>query len=127
MKKVLVVDDSRAVRLEATRLLVEAGFDVVEAEDGEAGLARLNADAAICLVILDLNMPRMDGLQLLASMRASGRQVPVVILSSQKRIELVERAKRAGAKGWLVKPFKGEQLVAVVQKLTSGPPPPDRL
>jgi two-component system, chemotaxis family, chemotaxis protein CheY len=122
MKRVLIVDDSRAVRLEAAKLLSAAGFEVVEAEDGEAGLLKLDADASIALVILDLNMPRMDGLQLLATMRQRGREVPVVILSSQKRIDLIERAKRAGAKGWLVKPFKGEQLVAVVQKLTGGSP-----
>jgi two-component system chemotaxis response regulator CheY len=119
MKKVLVVDDSPTVRQQVGTALREAGFDVVEAGDGAEGVAKVTADRAINLVILDVNMPRMNGLEMLEKLKHDGQNasVHVVMLTSEGQLSLIERAKKAGAKGWIVKPFKSELLVAAVKKL----------
>jgi two-component system chemotaxis response regulator CheY len=119
MKKVLVVDDSATVRQQVGIALKEAGFDVVEASDGAEGAAKIASDQTIGMVILDVNMPRMGGLEMLESIKRDGKNsgMPVVMLTSEGQQELIERAKRAGARGWIVKPFKAELLVAAVKKL----------
>jgi two-component system chemotaxis response regulator CheY len=118
-KKVLVVDDSPTVRQQVGVALRAAGFEVVEASDGADGIAKLSADAQIGMVILDVNMPRMNGLDMLEAVKASGNNpnLPIVMLTSEGQQSLIERAKKAGAKGWIVKPFKAELLVAAVRKL----------
>jgi two-component system chemotaxis response regulator CheY len=119
MKKVLVVDDSPTMRQQIGRALTEAGFAFVEAADGVDGIDKLGADSEIGIVILDINMPRMNGLEMLEKVKQDGRNgsLPVIMLTSEGQKELVERAKRAGAKGWIVKPFKSELLVGAVRKL----------
>ena len=119
MKKVLVVDDSATVRQQVGIALKEAGFDVVEASDGAEGAAKIASDQTIGMVILDVNMPRMGGLEMLESIKRDGKNagMPVVMLTSEGQQEMIERAKRAGARGWIVKPFKAELLVAAVKKL----------
>jgi two-component system chemotaxis response regulator CheY len=99
--------------------LVGTGLDLLEACDGAEGLSKLEADAEIGLVILDVNMPRMKGLEMLEAMKAGGKNagVHVVMLTSEGQKSLIERAKKAGAKGWIVKPFKPELLVAAIKKL----------
>ena len=120
MKKVMIVDDSRTVREQVIAALVPAGFEVVQAEDGVEGLDRLEGSSDLALVFCDLNMPRMDGLEMLAQVRQRDNKAtpPIVILTTEGRTDLVEKAKRAGAKGWLVKPFLPEHLVTVARKLT---------
>jgi two-component system chemotaxis response regulator CheY len=119
MKKVLIVDDSPSIRQQVGRALVDAGFEVVEAGDGVEGIERLQADAEIGMVFLDINMPRMTGLEMLDKIKLEGRtaSLPVVMLTSEGQRSLIERAKQAGAKGWIVKPFKPELLVGTVRKL----------
>jgi two-component system, chemotaxis family, chemotaxis protein CheY len=121
--KILVVDDSRPIRQEITTALTEAGYEVVEAEDGAQGLAAARARRDIALVICDINMPKMTGLEVLAALKgdASSASLPVVMLTTEGNIELIRQAKRLGAKGWVVKPFKTGQLVAVVRRMV-GPP-----
>jgi two-component system, chemotaxis family, chemotaxis protein CheY len=121
MKRVLIVDDSATVRQQVRVALTEAGFDVVEAVDGEDGLLKLRTDAEIRAVICDINMPRKSGLDLLEELRRgdSNALVPVLMLTSEGQSELIQRAKVAGAKGWMVKPFKPHLLVAALQKLTA--------
>lgn len=119
MKKVMIVDDSRTVRQQVVAALGPAGFEVVEAQDGIEALERLRATPDLSLIICDVNMPRMNGLEMLGAARESGiLSVPVVMLTTEGRTDLIEKAKRAGARGWLVKPFKSDQLVAVARKLT---------
>jgi two-component system chemotaxis response regulator CheY len=119
MARVLVVDDSVTVRQQVGSSLKQAGFDIVEAEDGADGLQKLNSDATIKMVICDVNMPRMNGLEMLEAIQREGKRtsVPVVMLTTEGQTQLIERAKKAGAKGWIVKPFKAPLLVAAVQKL----------
>jgi two-component system chemotaxis response regulator CheY len=117
--KVLIVDDSRTVRAQVAAALTPVGFEVLEAEDGLAALEQLKAVPDIALIICDLNMPRMNGLELLEAIRATlGRPMRAVMLTTEARTEVIEKGKRAGAKGWLVKPFKPEHLVAVARRLT---------
>jgi two-component system chemotaxis response regulator CheY len=120
-KKVLVVDDSDTVRRQVKAVLVPGGFEVVEACDGVEGAEAINGMHDLTAVICDVNMPRMDGLDMLESIRSNPRHagLPVVMLTTEGQSELVQRAKRAGAKGWIVKPFKPELLLAAIRKLTS--------
>ncbi len=120
-KKVLIVDDSATIRQQVRMALNAAGFDVVEAADGEDGLSMIRSDSAIVAVICDINMPKKSGLELLEELKAGGAnsQVPIVMLTTEGQPALVQRAKKAGAKGWIVKPFKANLLVAAMQKLTA--------
>lgn len=116
-KKILIVDDSKTIRQQVSFTLTKGGYEVVEAEDGNDGLAKLKGNPDVAMIISDVNMPNMDGLQMVEKMKENGSIVPVVMLTTEGAAELIERAKAAGAKGWLVKPFKPEQLVAAVSKL----------
>lgn len=120
-KTVLVVDDSPTVRQLVSLALKQAGFGVVEAVDGQDGVTRLKADASISLVISDINMPKLNGIDMLAEIRKSAvnPNVPVVMLTTEGHASLLARAKELGAKGWLMKPFNAAQLVSVAQKLTA--------
>ena len=120
MKKVLVVDDSPSVRQQVGMALRQAGFDVVEAGDGADGAARIDQND-IAAVICDVNMPRMNGLEMLEKVKSNAKHaaLPVLMLTSEGQPALMERAKKAGAKGWIVKPFKAELLVAAIKKLVA--------
>jgi len=118
-RRVLIVDDSATIRQQVRVALTQAGFEVVEAVDGEDGLQKIRGDAALSAVICDINMPKMSGLELVEQIKGSGGpSVPIVMLTTEGQPELVQRAKAAGAKGWIVKPFKPNLLVAALQKLT---------
>jgi two-component system, chemotaxis family, chemotaxis protein CheY len=119
MKKVMIVDDSRTVRQQVAATLAPAGFEVVVAEDGVEGLERIAQMPDLALIFCDINMPRMDGLEMLMAAKQGGaKSIPVVMLSTEGRSDLIEKAKQAGATGWLVKPFNAAQLVVIARKLT---------
>ncbi len=117
-KKVIVVDDSRTARIQASNVLKGAGYDVVEAVDGRDGVEKIAANADVAMVLCDINMPRMSGLELLAAVNAGKEQVvPFVMLTTETQPELVQQAKAHGAKGWLVKPLKPDLLLAAAKKI----------
>lgn len=118
-KKVLIVDDSRTIRQQVNFTLSKGGFAVVEAEDGKDGIEKLKANPDVAMIISDVNMPNMNGLEMVEAISGDAglTHPPIVMLTTEGSGEMVERAKKAGAKGWLVKPFKPDQLVQVVQKL----------
>lgn len=120
-KRVLVIDDSASVRQQVGMALAQAGFDVVEAVDGEDGEAKINSLADLSLVICDVNMPKRSGLELLERLQAAGThpKLPIVMLTTEGQPAMIQRAKAAGAKGWIVKPFKAHLLVAAAEKLTA--------
>lgn len=116
-KKILIVDDSATVRQQVSMALSGAGFAILEAVDGVDGASKLTSDGSIGLVICDVNMPRMNGIEMVEKIKASGGSVPIVMLTTEGQPELIQRARAAGAKGWIVKPFKPELLVGAVTKL----------
>lgn len=117
--KVLVIDDSLMVRQQVGRALTAAGFSIIEAADGVEALQKLASSPETRLVVCDVNMPRMNGIEFLERLNASGPVVPVVMLTTEGQPDLIQRAKALGAKGWIVKPFKPELLVAAAKKLTA--------
>jgi len=119
--KILVVDDSMMVRQQVGRALTAAGFSVIDAVDGVDALQKLAANQGTQLVVCDVNMPRMNGIEFLENLRKdpSFGRVPVVMLTTEGQPELIQQAKELGAKGWIVKPFKPALLVAAVTKLTA--------
>ncbi len=122
MAKVLIVDDSATMRQQLRQVLTTGGFDVLEAVDGQDGLEKLNADKDVRVTILDVNMPRMNGIELAEALKANGRidaGLNVMMLTTEGHAELIARAKAAGAKGWIVKPFKPELLLAAVKKFAA--------
>jgi two-component system chemotaxis response regulator CheY len=120
MVRILVVDDSPAMRQEVSSALTGAGFEVIQGADGVEALELIRANPDLALIILDVNMPRMDGLTTLEAMRAQNLPaIKTVMLTTEGQTKLIERGKRAGAKGWLIKPIKREHLIAVAQRLTT--------
>jgi two-component system chemotaxis response regulator CheY len=119
MKHVLVVDDSETVRNEIAKALKEAGFGVAEAGDGEAGLEQI-AQQSFAMIILDVNMPRMNGLEMLDRLKANPATagIPVVLLTTEAEPALIDRARKAGALGWLIKPVPMSSIVSTVRVLT---------
>lgn len=117
--KVLAVDDSRTMRDMVRHALVTAGMEVVVAEDGQHGLEVL-AESNPDLIITDINMPRMDGFGFIQAVRAGtlAPSIPILVLTTESAPELKEKAKHAGATGWIVKPFDREKLVAAIRKVT---------
>jgi two-component system chemotaxis response regulator CheY len=114
---VLVVDDSMMVRNQVGKALKSQGYEVLEAVDGLDALEKLETNPATGLIVCDVNMPRMSGLEFLEQLQARGTRVPVVMLTTEGQPELIRRAKALGAMGWLVKPFKAEHLAATAKKL----------
>ena len=119
-KKVLIIDDSSSVRRQLSVALGNAGFVVLEAADGVDGADQIRAETDLALVICDVNMPRLSGLDMLERLQdeIARRQLPVVMLTPERQPEAMTRAKKWGAKGWIVKPFKEQLLLGAVQKLT---------
>src|SRR5262245_49840181 len=105
-KKIIIVDDSKALRQQLGSALTAAGFEAIEAVDGVDGLEKIRDHLDASLVICDVIMPRMSGLELLEAVRADGRfaALPILILTTEGERGLVRQAKRAGAAGWVVKP-----------------------
>jgi two-component system chemotaxis response regulator CheY len=122
-KKILIIDDSSSVRRQVAGALTTAGFEVLEATDGVDGAAQIRGQSDLALVICDVNMPRMNGLDMLDDVRGelASRSLPVVMLTTEGQPEAMARAKKSGAKGWIVKPFKEHLLLGAVRKLTASP------
>lgn len=116
-KKIMIVDDSGTIRQQVAAALTGAGFAMAEAIDGEDGLAKLTAAQDVALVICDVNMPKLNGLDMLEKLRKVPRleTVPVIMLTTEGQPEHIARAKSLGAKGWLVKPFRPDLLIAAVK------------
>ena len=119
MKKILVVDDSETIRTEVGRTLCPPDFSVLEARDGVEGLGVVEQNLDLALIVLDVNMPVMNGLDMLDRLKQEPKSepIPVVLLTTEAQESLIERAKKAGAKGWLIKPVKPEILLSAVKKL----------
>lgn len=117
-KTILTVDDSSSIRQMISFTLTQAGHRVVEAMDGMEALQKL-AKTVPDLMITDLNMPRMDGMELVRKVREipALKFLPILFLTTEGQEQKRQQARAAGATGWIVKPFKAEQLVTIVQKV----------
>ncbi|MES2744649.1 MAG: response regulator [Bdellovibrionota bacterium] len=120
-KKILIVDDSEAIRQQVNFTLAKGGYEIIEAEDGRDAMEKMRSNDDISLIISDVNMPVMTGLEMLEAMKAEGSfpSVPIIMLTTVGITALIGRAKKAGANGWLVKPFNPDHLVAAAERLTS--------
>jgi two-component system chemotaxis response regulator CheY len=116
-KTIMTVDDSASVRQMVGFTLRSAGYEVIEAVDGQDALARLQG--SVSAIVTDLNMPRMDGIELIKNVRsqASYRFVPMIMLTTESQDAKKQAGRAAGATGWIVKPFTAEQLLAVLKKV----------
>ncbi|CAM3809469.1 MULTISPECIES: response regulator [Aeromonas] len=117
-KTILVVDDSVGIRAAITMTLSSAGFDVIEAEDGEAALIQLD-NQRVHLIISDLNMPGMDGMTLLRRVKAqqTTRYLPFIMLTTEDSDQIKREGFEAGARVWLTKPFEPLKLLDDVYKV----------
>jgi two-component system, chemotaxis family, chemotaxis protein CheY len=117
-KTILTVDDSASIRQMVSFTLKGAGYDVVEAVDGEDGLSKAKIKPAD-LVLTDQNMPRMDGLMLIRSLRMLPQYAttPILMLTTESSDAMKMQGRSAGATGWLVKPFDPQKLLEVVKKV----------
>ena len=115
-KTILTVDDSSTVRAILSTMLLDAGYKVIEAVDGQDAIEQLEK-RQINMLITDLNMPRVDGLDLIRHVRRSAgrRFMPIIMLTSEGDDVKRQAGKTAGASGWIMKPFKSEQLMKVVK------------
>lgn len=117
-KTILSVDDSASMRQTIAFTLRGAGYEVVEAVDGKDALGKLGS-LSVDMIVTDLNMPNLDGIGLIKEVRQHPKHkfVPIVMLTTESTDEKKSAGKSAGATGWIVKPFRGEQLVAIAKKL----------
>jgi two-component system chemotaxis response regulator CheY len=115
-KKILAIDDSSSIRKMVAFTLRNAGYDVIEAEDGQDGLDKAKG-TRFDLVLTDQNMPRMDGLTFIKNARAlpNYKMVPILVLTTESSDAMKAEGRAAGASGWLVKPFDPQKLLDVVK------------
>jgi two-component system chemotaxis response regulator CheY len=119
-KRILTIDDSKTMRDMLMLTLVEAGFDVVQAVDGQDGLDVLGKETGpIDVIITDINMPRMDGYEVIRNLRRdpTHKSTPILVLTTESDSDKKNLAREAGATGWMVKPFDPDRLIATVRKV----------
>jgi len=116
-KTILAVDDSASMRQLVSFALKDAGYDVIEAIHGKDALEKSGA-SKIDIVLTDLNMPEMDGIEFIKQFRTKPgcKFTPIVMLTTESQEEKKQEGTKAGASGWIVKPFKPEQLIEIVKK-----------
>ena len=117
-KTILAVDDSASIRQMVSFTLKSSGYEVIEAVDGMDGLDKAKAKT-VNLILSDQNMPRMDGLTLIKSLRAlpQYKTVPILMLTTESSDAMKQQGRAAGATGWLLKPFDPQKLIEVVKKV----------
>ncbi len=117
-QKIILIVDSQSTREQLSAVLTGAGYVTIEAEDGQEGARLIRANPNAALAICDLHMPKLSGLELLETLHDEGQStVPFLMLTTEGRVDLLEKARGFGAKGWMVKPFKPAMLLAAVRKL----------
>ena len=120
-KTILIVDDSASLRQVVGIALKGAGYDVVEACDGKDALGKLGSTDKVNLIISDVNMPNMDGITFLKEVKklANYKFTPVIMLTTEAGNDKLQEGRAAGAKAWVVKPFKPAQMLQAVSKLVA--------
>ncbi len=118
-KTVLIVDDSEVMRWTMTSTLKRNGYDVLTAKDGLDALEKIKDREKIHLIITDVHMPGMDGLSFIAEIRKREgyKFTPIIVLTTEIKDEMKQEGRKAGATGWIVKPFRPENLLDTVRKI----------
>ncbi len=117
-KTIMTIDDSASIRQVVGITLKKAGYEVLEANDGKDALGKLKGQK-VHLIVCDVNMPNMDGITFLKEIRQvpAYKFTPVIMLTTESQAAKKEEGRAAGAKAWVVKPFKPEQMLAAIEKL----------
>lgn len=117
-KTVLVVDDSDSIRDAVSHMLRSRGYNVLTGNDGRDALKHF-AGKPVDLLLTDLHMPNMDGIGLIREVRKLDdyKRVPILVLTTESQVSIKMEAKKAGATGWIVKPFETERLMATIRKV----------
>ena len=117
-KTIMTVDDSASLRQMVSFTIKQAGYDVIEASDGQDALSKING-SQINMFITDMNMPNMDGIELIKNLRSNSdyKFTPIIMLTTESQDTKKQEGRSAGATGWIVKPFQPEQLIAVIKKV----------
>lgn len=115
---VLVVDDSVSMRQMETIILKQAGYEVIEASDGQEALEKLTS--GISVIVTDFNMPNMNGVEFIHAVRQGSvnKSVPILMLTTESEDNKKQQGKAAGATAWLTKPFEQDQLVKAIRKIS---------
>lgn len=118
--KVLTVDDSRTILRMLSATLADVGIDTIQAEDGIEGLKMLE-QCMPDVIITDINMPRLDGFGFIESVRKKPRYrgIPILVLTTEIDTHKKDRARKAGATGWIVKPFEPQKLIDAIARVTT--------
>ena len=118
-KKILIVDDSAAIRQSISFILRQEGYDTVEAQDGLEALTMLGSIGALDLIITDVNMPNLDGIGFIKKAREiqAFKFTPILVLTTESQGSKMNEGKEAGATGWIVKPFNADKLLGIVRKV----------
>lgn len=119
MKRILIVDDSSMIRLVVSKAARKAGYDVVEASNGKEGLEQLSKNESISLILSDINMPVMDGMEMISKIKddENTKFIPIVMLTTEDSKELKQKGRDLGVKAWMVKPFNDITFLKAMMKL----------
>lgn len=117
MPTILIAEDSRTMRMCLASALSLQGYTVVEAEDGQQALSKIQAGLKPDLLITDINMPVMNGFELMAQARKTLRFLPILVLSTESESDKLQRAKQLGATGWMVKPVPTPKLLQAIERV----------
>lgn len=118
-KKILIIDDSAAIRQSISFILQQEGYETVEAQDGLEGLTAASGLPGVDLIITDVNMPNLDGIGFIKRVRElpAYKFTPILVLTTESQGSKMNEGKEAGATGWIVKPFNADKLLGIVRKV----------
>lgn len=118
-KKILIVDDSAAIRQSISFILRQEGYETVEAQDGLEALTTAGSLSGLDLIITDVNMPNLDGIGFIRKVRElpAYKFTPILVLTTESQGSKMNEGKEAGATGWIVKPFNADKLLGIVRKV----------
>ena len=120
MKSIMIIDDSKTIRLSLELSIKNLGYPIVQAENGRDAFLKLkdikNNGDDVALLIVDVNMPAMDGITFVKKFRESDKFTPIIILTSESEDNKVKEGKEAGASGWIVKPFQPDESIVVTRR-----------
>lgn len=119
--KILIVDDSDTVRSDLKEVLLQAGYHVVEGVDGADGLEKAKSNSDLAMIIADVNMPKMNGIEMCTKIRevTNHKTTTIIMLTTERNDEAKEQARACGVSVWIVKPFKADKMIAGISKLIS--------